>query len=164
MTKKLDAICIPSGPNPKIDFIRGITAINYHYTKEKAPFIIMGLGPDTNSALGYLESMENPDYHKRLHNLLLDTTDEKIGVDINSRTTIENVIYCLGQGLEGIHGISTDPWHYKKFELIVKKLKKKGIISKNIEIFNIPAPDTHYYSRKKKILSNIKTRLELMRI
>ena len=58
--------------------------------------------------------------------------------------------------------IVTEPWHYEKFDRIQRVLKRRGKISAETEFFNVPSPDTGYYSPFKKMASNVKTTLELM--
>ena len=125
---------ILSGGSPKEDIERAKKAIEQN--KDGLPYIISGLGPDTN------EAMKNPsknlDYHRELHNYLLKNTKEFIGVDINSTNTIENIIYTFPKGAKGKFRIISYPLHLKRFELIAKYLKEKGKISKELEFEYVP--------------------------
>lgn len=162
---QLDGIGILSAPTDKADLARGRAGIKFYENLEKkVPYLILGAGPDLNSVLGYSEPVENPDDHKALYDFLMEETNELIGLDINSKTSVENLLYGFPKPQEGKYGIVTEPWHYKKFKRIEKVLKRKGMISKNLEFFNIPSEDLTNYGLLRKILSFIKTEQELMKI
>ncbi len=179
MVKNLKDICILSGPNDEVDLCRAKTAINFYKNLEnKVPFRILGAGPDLNLALEHYNSfknkklseqeyygkLENLDHHLELYKFLSENINEEIKTITKSVTLVQNVLYGFSTEKEGIFPIVTEPWHYQKFELIEKTLKQKGKISEDLEFFNVPSPDTEYYSSIKKLFSNIKTRRELIKI
>lgn len=178
MVKDLTAICVCSG-NEKLDISRAETGIKFNENLErKVPIRILGAGPDLDIALEnyylfknneineneYLERLKKLDHHIGLYNFVLENTGEEPELVTKSTTLVQNVLYGFPNYEKGKFAIVTEPWHYKKFEFIQKSLKKKGKISKELEFFNVPSPDTKYYTPIQKLLSNIKSKTELMRI
>ncbi len=143
MVKTIDnikALVIPTGGNAKEDLERAHAAI--HYARENnldVPYLISGLGPDTNIALNYDENKTNKnlDFHEELYNFMMKNTDEFIGVDINSTNSIENVLFTFPKGTAGKYPFFTYDSHGRKFKILEKYLKEKGEISEDLELIHI---------------------------
>ncbi len=178
MAKELKKICILSGPSKRVDLSRAQTGINYHNSLEaKVPFRILGAGPDLGKALEifgflkrgeigneeYFERMDGLDHHLSLYRFLAET-GETVETITNSVTLAQNVLYGFEGETEGKYAIVTEPWHYGKFEWVGRALKRKGKISPELEFFNVPSPDTGYYTAVQKMASIMKTLLELAKI
>ena len=137
---KIKALVIPSG-SVKDDLERAKAAIQY--SKENnlnVPYIISGLGPDTNIALGYDENKTNKklDFHKELYHYMMKNKKGIIGIDIKSVNSVKNILYSFPKGTNGKYAIFSYPLHLKRFEKIISKAKEKDKISKDLEIIYIP--------------------------
>jgi hypothetical protein len=176
MSQGLTRICICSG-NRELDISRAEAAIVFREElKKKVPIRILGAGPDLRTALSYydlfskngisketcLGTLNTLDHHVELYNFVLEKTGEKPEVVTKSVTLVQNVLYGFTGFKEGNFAIVTEPWHYQKFEYIQESLKKGGKIPGDLKFFNVPSPDTGDYTRVQKLLSNIKSRAELM--
>ena len=169
MVKTIDnikALVIPSG-SAKDDLERGKVAINYKEENDlNAPFLISGLGPDTNIALGYEErrNKRKLDFHENLYNLIMEKVVEGVvGVDINSTNSIENVLFTFPKGTIGKYVIFSYPLHLKRFQNIISKAKEKGKISKELEVTYVPTPQTLKHIIYEKLFA-IKRKRDLERI
>jgi hypothetical protein len=145
--EEIKAIVIPTcdsfDPDGIEDFNRANTAIDF-VNKNNLPkrCIIAGLG-----------------VHKDLHNYLLENTDWKIGVDINSLNSIENILQVFPKEVEGEYALVSFPLHLKRFRKIINDAKKADLVSKNLEVFYVPTtqhPKWFFY----EFLSNIKYHLK----
>ena len=98
------------------------------------------MGPDTNIARGFGDNQDKKEFnfHKKLYDYLMDNTDWKIGVEINSLNSIENILYTFPKGTEGKYAIVSFPLHLKRFERIINDGKISGKISKDLEIVYVP--------------------------
>lgn len=137
---KTKALVIPSG-GIKEDLERAQAAINYSKENNlEIPYIISGVGPDINIALGYDENKTNKkvDFHKELYDFMMNNTKGIIGVDIRSVNSVENILYSFPKGTNGKYAIFSYPLHLKRFEKIISKAKEKDKISKDLEIIYIP--------------------------
>lgn len=178
MKSDLTRICICSG-NKETDISRADTGITYRESLEnKVPIRILGAGPELDLAIKnynlfkdnkisekeYSEILDHLDQHIGLYNYVIEKTGEIPETITKPTTLVQNVLYGFQDFEKGTFAIVTEPWHYEKFNWIQQVLKKRGKISGNLEFFNVASPDTNYYSPIQKILSNIKSRAELMTI
>ena len=144
MTKSIDgkikAIVIPTTGRAEEDLERARMAIQY--SKEKGlsvPYIISGIGTDTNVALGYQKSDKTKlDFHEELHEYIMNNTSGFVGMDILSVNSIQNVLNTFPEGTSGTYAMVSYPSHLKRFERIIKKAREKGKISKDVEIVFVP--------------------------
>ena len=144
MTKSIDgkikAIVIPTAGSVEEDLERARRAIQY--SKENGlnvPYIISGIGPDTNVALGYQKSDKTElDFHEELHEYIMNNTNGFVGMDILSVNSIQNVLNTFPEGTSGTYAIVSYPSHLKRFEKIMKKARERGKISKDVEIAFVP--------------------------
>lgn len=179
MTEDLSRICILSGPSVEVDLSRARTGIDFQkFLYFKVPFRILGAGPDLYKAIELSKLLENGevgreeyflrtrglDHHLELYRFLKEKIDEKVEAVTTSVTLVQNVLRGFENEHEGRYAIVTEPWHYGKFERIENSLKRKGKIHRNLEFFNVPSPDTGYYSLLERVASRIKTELELIKV
>ncbi len=160
--EEIKAIVIPTcdsfDAHKSEDFNRANTAIDfvnkYHLPRR---CIIAGLGTDANASERYKvnSGKDKLDFHKDLYNYLLENTDWKIGVDINSLNSIENILQVFPKEIEGRYALVSFPLHLKRFEKIVGDAKKAGLVSKNLEVINVPTPQNPKWIFYE-LLSNIK--------
>lgn len=134
LDKKLKAIVVLSGGSKQEDLERAKKAIEYN--QFGLPYIISGLGPDTNEALE--KNNSNLDYHKDLHNYILGKTNQYVGVDIQSKNSLENIKNTFPLGLEGKFAIVSYPLHLERVKLIFNNLKSRREISSEVELELIP--------------------------
>lgn len=158
--KNLNAICIPSGPSEKVDLERVNAARIFNDSlKTKLPYIILGVGPDIDRGLKYPE-LFGIDYHRSQNNFLLQKTIEYVGVDSISISTVGNVLYGF-PNQKGNYALATDEWHFKKYLFIAEHLKKRELISKDLNFIHVPGEYSEYYNKFEKAGSSLKTMIEL---
>ncbi len=160
LDEKIKGLIIPSG-NEKDDIERAKAAIKYNTeNSSNIPYIVSGLGPDTNIALGYEENEENKelDFHEKLYDFMINNTKGTFGIDIKSVNSIENILYTFPKGTEGKYILFSYPLHLKRFEKIINKAKEKGKISENLEIEFVPTRQTlkHFIYEKMGTIKRIK--------
>lgn len=178
MRTDLRKICVVSGPSKEIDITRAERAISYRAESGRiVPIKILGAGPDLERALKhyrlwtsgqisddeYTKRQMGLDHHLDMYNHIIQTTGERPEVVTSSVTLVQNVLHGFRSENAGSYAIVTEPWHYEKFERIQEKLKQKGRIPERLEFFNVPTPDTNYYTGLQKMAFRIKTELELFR-
>ncbi len=175
----LDKIDTISG-SFELDMSRAKTALDYLSKNNiNVPIRILGAGPDLERAIklykffkqkdvdekNFLRELGTLDSHLRLYNILTGALNRKVEVVTDPVTLAQDVFYGFMDVKNETHGIVTEPWHYKKFDYVQKRFKSKGIISKDIEFFNISSPSSIYeYGIFKKGLSWAKTISEVERI
>ena len=151
--RTLDAIIIPLGPSYKEDIERTKRALKEYEKKGTKYFVISG----EKGKPKLKESQSN--IYKELRKYGIKPSQMKI--EGKSKNTLENVIYSLKK-LKGVKdiGIVSYPKHHERFEYIINKAKKEGIIPGNIRIHKIKTKQTP----KEWIygtLANIKERYRL---
>lgn len=149
---RVKAIVIPSG-NPELNMQRMQTAIRVNGERElNAPYIVSGIGPDMNAAL-----FENPegrglDFHRDMYEYMMRNTQGIMGVDILSIDSVGNILNTFPPNLSGRYVIVSYPIHLRRFKRIVKKAKKEGKVSQNLELEYVP---TSRFSSPKQITYEI---------
>lgn len=85
----------------------------------------------------------------------------EIKIENMAKDSLDNIIYSMNKlkGLKKI-GIVSYPEHLKRFEYIINKAKKEGIIDKDIEIVEIPTEE-NMKEKMYGILANIKEKYRL---
>lgn len=148
--RNLDAIVIPTGTH-KQDLERVRKALEVG--GNAARYVVSGIGPDTDKALvdddGRIQRY-NPskqlDFHHELWDYLMRRYDNGtwkkgvnvLGLDTLSLTSRENLMYAFPEGTSGTYGLVSYPLHLWRFKLWERKLKKKGLMSKEVQIEHIP--------------------------
>ena len=179
MAQDLRRICILSGPSEAVDLSRAGKGLDYRMSLENPiPFRILGAGPDLFAAMcisdlysdgniskeEYVKKMGSLNQHFAMYRFLLDATGETPETVTRSLTLVQNVLHGFREEQGGRYAVVTEPWHYKKFNMVQDSLKRKGKISEDLEFFNVPSPDTGYYSLIQKIAPHVKTQIGLLRI
>lgn len=162
---KIKAIVVPTAGSAKEDLERIERAIRYNKENElNVPYIISGIGPDTNIALGYLKSDKDIlDFHPELYKYIMNNISGFIGMDILSLNSVQNILNTFPEGVSGTYAIVSYPMHLKRFERIIKRAQEKGKISKDVKIEFVPTSQ----SLKKVLyetLSIFKRRRDLNKI
>jgi len=136
---RVRAIVIPSG-SVRDDLERAKRAIQYNKeNKLYVPYIISGIGPDTNIALGYETSdKEELDFHRELYGYMMKNTQGVIGLDVLSVNSIQNILNTFPEGTTGTYAIVSYPLHLKRFRKIFQKAREKGRISDKVKIKYVP--------------------------
>jgi hypothetical protein len=151
---KIKGIIIPSG-NLKLNTERYMAALKYNREKceGNAPFIVSGMGPDTNSALEYSEeygfqmkeNIAKLDFHADLWSNLENYVkfgwgSTIFGVDTNSLTSAENLRFTFPniQADSGKYAIVSYPLHLLRFRFLEKAMKQFGKLSKNVSLEYVP--------------------------
>lgn len=178
----LESVCVLSGPRDRLEVELGRAKVAVDYIRKHGldvPVRILGAGPDLTEVLAYTNLLNEGNitserykqltsglnHHLRLYEYLKDNLGESaIETVTSSVTLVQNILYGFGGSGLGRHGIATEPWHYQKVEQIAHNLKRKGRINPDLEFFNIASPDIGYYGPVQKILSGLKTRIELSRV
>jgi hypothetical protein len=139
LESEVKAIVIPSG-NAKEDLRRAKRAINYNERSGlNVPYIISGVGPDINLALGYVNPKERAlDFHPELYRYVLENTDGIVGLDILSVDSIGNILNTFPRETSGTYLLVSSPLHLKRFKKIIRTAKEKGKISRDLRIRGIP--------------------------
>lgn len=136
---RVEAIVIPSGGSVGEDLQRAERAIQYNRENSlNTPYIISGVGPDINIALGPEMPDRKLDFHRELYEYMMDNTDGIIGVDIRSVDSIGNILNTFPEGTSGTYLMVSYPLHLMRLKLIAKMAQKRGKISRNVKIKSIP--------------------------
>ncbi|MBU2616205.1 MAG: YdcF family protein [Nanoarchaeota archaeon] len=142
-TEDVQAIVIPSG-NLKWNLERMLTAIKINEERKlDAPYIISGIGRDLNKIPeikqgARIERREGLEVHYDLWNYMMQNTKGMIGIEGISTNSRENILNTFPKGTKGRYILVSYPLHLKRFEKIVERAKKRGEISKNLEIEYAP--------------------------
>ena len=135
--KDLTGIVIPTG-----DFEQDIKRVRkaFEYNRDnyfgKVPYIISGIGPDINEALTSRKAGQ--DFHMALWNYMTGVSKRPFGVDINSLNSEDNLVNTFPVGQTGKYAIVSYSLHLLRFRLLGKRLKKKGAMSKDVQIECVP--------------------------
>lgn len=139
---KIEAIVIPSG-NPELNLARMKTAIRFNEERRlNAPYIISGIGPDINYALAGNPENRELDFHPDLYDYMMKNTEGVIGMDVNSLDSEGNIRNTFPLGTTGKYAIVSYPLHLKRFKRILKKAKKEGKVSQDLELTYVPTGKT----------------------
>jgi len=146
--KGLVAIVIPSEGSVEEDLERAKRAIrrNERYKIENSrylPYIISGVGPDMNKALGYValseeETLKNLDFHRKLYDYMIENTEGFIGMDIQSTDSRGNILNTFPEGVEGTHALVSYHLHLTIFRRIIEDAQRKGEMSSEVEFEFVP--------------------------
>lgn len=143
--RKLTALVVPSGNSSRQDLER-LWAVGRHNPGNTLPYVLSGVGPDLNRARfdnkGYISDAEGLDVHADLYDNLVrrfhEAADEAkyrpFGVDIQSTTSRENLMCSFPPGQQGAYIMGSYPLHNLKFKLQEWKLKRRGLMSKDVKI------------------------------
>jgi uncharacterized SAM-binding protein YcdF (DUF218 family) len=146
----LDAIIIPTGGEEK----------NLQRTKrgveEKAKYYLISGYIDKNKPI---KESQTAGIYNELRKYGIKPSEMKI--ESNAKDSLDNIVYSMKKlkGLKRI-GIVSYPEHLKRFEYIINKAKKEGLVDEDVEIINIPTDQT---SKEKVygLLANIKEKYRL---
>ncbi len=157
--RNLIEIVVPSG-NARQDAERAKAAESIN--TDNVPYILSGVGPDLNEArfdgkgymvdsIGYPVWFEDKPYvvdgktldvHSGLWNYFVEKhlKDEIkfFGVDTASRTSRQNLMNSFPVGQEGTYIVRSYPLHDLKFMVQEWKLKRRGLMSKDVKIKYVP--------------------------
>lgn len=116
---------------------------------KRVPYIISGMGPDTNKAI--LDSKGNYktpgdsddlDFHYKLWGYLEQKYDSKeigiFGVDINSMNSKQNLLETFPEDQEGKYVIVSYPLHLARFKLLERKFRRRKQLSDKLELHYVP--------------------------
>ena len=133
--KSLDAIIIPTGPSKDVGVERADRAAKeYQERGSKILLISGGSEEDLGNSQRYV-------IYKELRKYGIKPAE--IRVEGQSRNTIENTLNSLKKlKSRGAHeiGIASNPSHLDRFQYIVNRAKKEGIVDKNVKIYRL---ETH---------------------
>jgi hypothetical protein len=148
--KSLDAVIIPTGGYEK----------NIKRTKrakdEEAKYYLISGYIDKNRSI---KESQTADIYKELRKYGIKPS--QMIIESRAKDSLDNVIYSLGK-LKGLKiiGIVSYPKHLKRYEYIINKAKKEGIVDKDIEIVKIPTEE-NLKEKVYGVLGNIKERYKL---
>jgi uncharacterized SAM-binding protein YcdF (DUF218 family) len=149
-SKSLDAVIIPSG-----GFEKSVDRARIAGEKEAKYYLISGY---IDKGKPIKESQAAAMYNElRKYGI----KPSKMKIEGEAKDSLDNIIYSINKlkGLKKI-GIVSYPEHLKRFEYIVNKAKKEGIIDEDVEIVKIPTKEN---AREKMygIFGNIKEKYRL---
>lgn len=149
----LDAIIVPTGNKNERNITRAQVG-----AKEKAAYYVISGYRDKNKPM---KESQTADVYRELRKYGIKPPEMKI--ESESINTLENAIDSLNKlkGLKRI-GIVSYPQHLKRFNYIINKAKKEGLVDEDIEIVNIPTKET-FMEKAYGVLGNIKERYRLRR-
>ncbi|MFH1503035.1 MAG: hypothetical protein ABIE36_00050 [Candidatus Diapherotrites archaeon] len=134
--EKIKGSVIPTADEIE-DIVRAKKAIEYNKKNNlNIPYILSGLGPDTNK---FLEGDFNGEinFHKELYEYMMNNTKEIFGVDINALDTVGNILQTFPSEQEGKYLFFSYPLHNLRTRLIEKDLKREKAISENLKIIYV---------------------------
>jgi hypothetical protein len=147
--RNLDAIVIPTGTHEQdLERVRKALEVGGNNMN----YIVSGMGPSTNEALvdsnGRIRRYnpsERLDFHHELWRYFLNKHDNGefipginiLGLDTKSLNSRENLMYTFPEGTSGSYGIVSYPLHLFRLWALEKILKKKGEMSKDVELVYI---------------------------
>lgn len=148
--KSLDAVIIPTG-----GYEKNIKRTKRAKDEEAKYYLISGY---INKNRPIKES-QTADIYRELRRYGIKPS--QMIIESRAKDSLDNVIYSLGKlkGLKSI-GIVSYPEHLKRFEYIINKAKKEGIVNKDIEIVKIPTKE-NLKEKVYGVLGNIKERYKL---
>lgn len=165
--QKVKAIVIPTGGKVQEDLQRAKRAINYNERMGlNAPYVVSGIGPDINIALGHLPYEERElDFHPELYDFMIENTNGIFGLDSLSVNSVQNILNTFGEDVEGVYMLVSYPLHLKRFKRIINRAKENGKISQDVEIIGIPTKQSvkHIFHEIKRIVTG-KTNRDLEKI
>lgn len=133
--KSLDAIIIPTGPSKEVGVERADRAANEYESRGSKIILITGsYEPNTKNSQRYA-------IYKELRKYGIKPSD--IRVEGHSKNTLENTLNSLKKLKRGgAHkiGIASNPSHLDRFQYIVNRAKKEGIVDKNVRLYRL---ETH---------------------
>lgn len=149
--KSLDAVIIPTGDL----YERNIRRAKKGVEKSAKYYLITGY-IDKNKPV---KESQIAEIYNELRKYGIKPSQMKI--ESESKDSLDNILYSLNKlkGLKRI-GIVSYPEHLKRFEYIINKGKKEGIINKEIEFVEIPT-EQNIKEKTYGILGNIKEKYRL---
>ena len=171
--QNLDAIIIPTGGGEwdsekkmySQDRDRTQKAVEERdQLKKKGYFLISGYVPKGKENKRVYKGSQTQDIYRELRKYGIKPSEMRI--EPQARNTIENVVYSLKKvkkrGGRDV-GIVSYPGHLDRFEDIIERGKKEGIIDKNFEIHRIPTryketPKEKAYEFGSRLLNRYKLR------
>jgi len=139
--KSLDAIIIPTGPSNEIGRERAERAVKEN--EEIDYFLISGNINKPSNVKNRLKGSQQQSIYKELRNHGIKPSEMRI--EGKSKDTIENVLNSFEKlkksGAKDI-GISSNPSHLDRFEEIIDRAKKEGIIDKDFRIYRLETKET----------------------
>jgi|SRR3989344_527262 len=134
--QSLDAIIIPTGPSIEIGKERADIAAEAYKERQAKLLLISGKDSAKKDSQRYA-------IYKELRRYGIKPGE--IRIEHASRDTIENILFSLKKikerGLRDI-GIASNPSHLDRFEMIIERAKKEGIIDDNFKIYRLETKET----------------------
>jgi len=132
-TTILDAIIVPTGNKNERNITRAQVG-----AKEKAGYYVIS---GYSNKYKPIKESQTAEVYRELRKYGIKPSQMKI--ESESKDTLENAMNSLSKlkGLKRI-GIVSYPKHLKRFDYIIDKAKKEGLIDEDIEIVNIPTEET----------------------
>lgn len=149
--RSLDAVIIPTGDLYERNIRRTKRGV-----EEKAKYYLISGYLDKDKPI---KESQITDIYTELRKYGIKPSEIKI--ENKSKNTLENAIYSLNKlkGLKRI-GIVSYPEHLKRFEYIINKAKKEGLVDEDIKIIKIPTKQT-LKEGIYGVLGNIKEKYKL---